>query len=70
MYKQDTTLEETDAAHVWRTVLQYVSSCRFIHQYQPMLELLQSLNKTPLCQCAAAASEMPYMDLWPSVEGL
>lgn len=28
---------------------------------------LAPLNKTPLCQYAAAASEMPYSDTWPSM---
>lgn len=45
-------------------------SCRFLHQYQPAREQLSPLNKTSLCQYAAAASEMPYSDTWPSVEGL
>lgn len=30
-------------------------------------EQLCSLNKTPLCQYAAAASEMPYSEAWPRV---
>lgn len=41
----------------------------FLHQYQLFREQLSSLNKTPLCQYAAAASEMPYSDAWPSVGG-
>lgn len=28
---------------------------------------LAPLNKTPLCQYAAAASEMPYSNTWPSM---
>lgn len=46
-----------------------VSSCRFLHQHQPAREQPSALNKTSLCKCAAAASETPCMDTWPSVEG-
>lgn len=42
----------------------------FIHHYQLASEQHSSLNKTSLCQYAAAASEIPCSDTWPSVEGL
>lgn len=71
---QGKTRGEVGAVHTGHILSHWpslsVSSCRFLHQYQLAREQLSTLNKTPLCQYAAAASEMPYSDVWPSVEVL
>lgn len=43
--------------------LHTLSLSQFLHQYQLIREQLRSLDKTSLCQYAAAASEMPYSDV-------